>query len=49
MVGLAVGGADCGPDHFLERSAPALSILAFAQPRRAADAAMKLTAALPVD
>jgi 4-amino-4-deoxy-L-arabinose transferase-like glycosyltransferase len=49
MVDLAVGGVDCGPDHFLEKCAPALSISPFTQPRRAADAAMKLIAALPVD
>jgi hypothetical protein len=44
---LAVGCADCGPDHFLEKCAPTLSISQFAQPRHAADAAMKLIAALP--
>src|SRR6266481_9267092 len=50
MVALALGRVNCGPDHFLEKCAPALSIAPFAQPRRAADdAGMKLIAALPVD
>jgi hypothetical protein len=47
MVALAVGCAGGGPDHFLEKCAPVLSISSFAQPRHAADAAMKLIAALP--
>jgi hypothetical protein len=46
MVDLAVGGVDCGPDHFLEKCAPALSISPFAQPRYAASATMKLIAAI---
>src|SRR6202163_838453 len=49
MVALALGCVNCGPHHFLEKCAPALSISPFAQPRRPADATMKLIAALPVD